>query len=81
MTRDEIQSWLLTFFAERFEIVNPGLDDDLRELHEFDSIDAIDLLSSLEDRLGMELTQDQKKAAMEVRTLNQIVAYVHALQR
>ena len=50
MTRDEIRDRVLTIFAEEFEIVDPGLDDDLREAHGFDSIDAIELLREIEER-------------------------------
>jgi len=79
MTRIEITERLLTIFSERFEIDDPGLDDDLREVHEFDSIDAIELLREIELMLGSELTRDEKKMAMEISTLNQIVDYVEAL--
>ncbi len=79
MTRNEITERLLTIFSEKFEIDDPGLDDDLREEHEFDSIDAIELLREIEIMLGSELTRDEKKLAMEISTLNQIVDYVEAL--
>ena len=79
MTRDEILDFLLRVFRDEFEIEDPGLDEDLREVHGFDSIDAIELLNELERFLGSELTQDEKKSAMEIRTLNQIVDYVEAL--
>ncbi len=81
MTRSEIQAWLLEVFAEKFEIEDPGLHDDLREDHEFDSIDAIELLGSIEDWLGCRLSQDDKKDAMEIRTLDQIIDYIELLQR
>lgn len=79
MTRDEIQKAILAIFANQFEIDNPGLEDDLREVHEFDSIDAIELLREIEILLGAHLTRDEKKAAMEIRTINQIVDYVEGL--
>lgn len=79
MTRDEITERLLTIFSDRFEIDDPGLDDDLREVHEFDSIDAIELLREIEIMLGSELTRDEKKMAMEISTLNEIVDYVEKL--
>lgn len=75
MSRDEIYSWILSIFAEKFEIDNPGLDDDLREEHEFDSIDAIELLREIEIKLGSPLTQEEKKSAMDIRTINDIVDY------
>lgn len=79
MTRDEIRTWLLGIFAQRFEIQDPGMDDDLRAVHEFDSIDAIELLAAIEIRLGIRLSQDDKKDAMMIRTINQIVAYIEAV--
>ena len=81
MTRDEIRDTILKVFETEFEIANPGLDDDLREAHGFDSIDAIELLGEIETMLGYELSQEQKKRAMDnIRTLNQILDYVEGLQ-
>ena len=80
MTRDAIRDHILAVFESEFEIVNPGLDDDLREMHGFDSIDAIELLREIEDMLGFELDQEQKKQAMDhIRTLDQILDYVQGL--
>ena len=79
MTRNEIEPLLLKIFSERFEIDNPGMDDDLREEHEFDSIDAIELLHEIEIMLGSALTQAEKKQAMGISTLNQIVDYILGL--
>ncbi|MBC8420266.1 MAG: acyl carrier protein [Desulfobacterales bacterium] len=81
MTRDEIQSRILEIFREEFEIENPGLDDDLREKHEFDSIDALELLGKIEEFLGSGLTQDEKKQAMDIRTINQICDYVELMAK
>jgi len=81
MTKNDIREKILLIFDEEFEISNPGLDDDLREAHGFDSIDAIELLREIEDMLGFELTQEQKKRAMDnIRTLNQILDYVESLR-
>ena len=80
MTREEIQSQILEIFREEFEIEKPGLDDDLREMYEFDSIDALELLGEIEKLLGTGLTQDEKKQAMDIRTINQICDYVESLQ-
>lgn len=79
MTRDEIKSKIIKIFMEQFEIENPGLDENLREIYEFDSIDAIDLLREIEMLLDSELTRSEKKKAMEIRTLNQIFDYVEML--
>lgn len=79
LNREKLKDDLIRVFAENFEIENPGLDDDLREEYEFDSIDAIELLVEIEQILGVALTQEEKKSAMHVRTINQICDYVESL--
>jgi len=79
LTRKEILHDLIRIFRENFEIDNPGTDDDLREEYEFDSIDAIELLVEIEKMLEFTLTQEEKKQAMDIRTLNQICDYIEAL--
>jgi acyl carrier protein len=83
MTRSEITTAILKIFNDQFEILQPNLDDDLREVYEFDSIDAIELLREIEILLSTQLSRDEKKAAMEIRTINHIIDYVDdlALQR
>jgi len=79
MTRDEIKSEIIRIFRDQFEIENPGIDDDLRDAYEFDSIDAIELLREIEIMLGSDLTQAEKKNAMEIRTINHILDYIESL--
>jgi acyl carrier protein len=79
MTRDEIQSEVLRVFKEQFEIASPDLDENLREAYEFDSIDAIELLREIEVLLGTQLTREEKKMAMDIRTINQILDYIESL--
>jgi acyl carrier protein len=79
MTKSEIVDAILKIFSDQFEIEDPSLDDDLREVHEFDSIDAIELLREIEVLLGTQLTREEKKAAMDIRTINNIVDYVGKL--
>jgi acyl carrier protein len=79
MKRDEILSRILQVFRDEFEITNPGLDEDLRELYEFDSIDAIELLREIELMLGFKLTREDKKRAMDIRTINQILDYIDSI--
>ena len=76
MIKSDITSAILNIFNEQFEIENPSLDDDLREVYEFDSIDAIELLREIEVLLNTQLTREEKKAAMDIRTINHIVDYV-----
>ena len=79
MTRDQISDAILEIFRREFEMENPGLDDDLRETGEFDSVDAIELLLEIERLLKSELTHEEKQMAMEIRTIRQIIDYVELL--
>ena len=79
LTQDDILRELLQIFTDKFEIDNPGMGDDLREEHEFDSIDAIELLVEIEKMLGFALTQEEKKQAMDIRTMNHICDYIETL--
>jgi acyl carrier protein len=81
MIRDEITSKILDIFRREFEIVNPGFDDDLREAYGFDSVDAIELLLEIERMLHHELTHEEKKLAMEIRNIRQIVDYVELMSK
>ena len=79
MTRQDIEKEVRKIFLKEFEVENPELDVNLREAYGFDSIDAIELLLEIEKFLGSELTQDEKKLAMEIRTMNQIIDYIEML--
>lgn len=81
MTREELQNEILRILSREFEIENPDLDDDLKEKYEFDSIDAIELLIEIEKLLKTELTQEEKKQAMDIRTINHVCDYVEALSK
>jgi acyl carrier protein len=79
MERDAIQTAIIQVFKERFEIEDPGVDDNLRDAYEFDSIDAVELLHEIEIILDTKLTQAEKKSAMDIRTINQIIDYIEDL--
>ena len=81
MNRQEIENEVKNVFQREFEIENPGMDDDLRETYEFDSIDAIELLLAIENFLGYEITQEEKKQAINIRTINQICDYIENIAR
>lgn len=81
MTRTEIESEILRIFREGFEIDHPEPDDHLRDKYQFDSIDAIELLVAIEKFLESELTQAEKKRAMDIRSLRQVFDYVESLAR
>ncbi len=70
MTRDELQERIIRILTEDFEFENPGLNDNLRDVHNFDSIDAIELLGKIELILETTLTREEKEQAMEIRTIN-----------
>jgi acyl carrier protein len=79
MTRKEIVEKILVILKDEFEIVDPDLDINLTEEYEFDSIDAIALLEYLEDFIASPLTQEEKKQAMEIRTINQICDFIESI--
>ncbi len=79
MTREEIQAEIIRLLENEFEIKDPGMNDNLRDVYGFDSIDAIDLLGAIEKMLNSELTQAEKKAAMDIKSINQIVDYIETL--
>lgn len=81
MTREQITLKIFEIFQHEFEIVNPGLDDDLREAFGFDSVDAIELLLEIERLLHLELTHEEKKMAMEIRNIRQIIDYVEIMAK
>lgn len=81
MTREEITEAILHIFHREFEMEAPGLDDDLRQSGEFDSVDAIELLLEIERLLQSELSHEEKQSAMEIRTIRQVVDYVEGLAR
>ena len=79
MSRNAIVNEILTVLKDEFEIINPDLNDNLTEKYEFDSIDAIALLEYMEKIIGSELTQEEKKQTLEIRTINHIVDYIEAM--
>jgi len=81
MTRDVLQAQILTILVQDFEFQQPGLDDNLRDDHGFDSIDAIELLGKIERILGFALTREEKEKAMEIRTINDILDYLERIQQ
>jgi len=79
MIRQDIENEVRSIFLREFEVENPELDVNLREAYGFDSIDAIELLLQIEKFLSSELTQEEKKKAMDIRTMNQIIDYIEML--
>ena len=79
MTREELQEKILAILVNDFEFETPGLNDNLRDDHGFDSIDAIELLAKIEKIMGFSIAREEKEKAMEVRTLNDILDYIETL--
>lgn len=79
MTRDVLQEKILDILVRDFEFQDPKLDDNLRDDHGFDSIDAIELLGKIEIIFGFSLTRDEKEKAMEIRTINDILDYLEKI--
>ncbi len=80
MTRDELKVKIVTILTEDFEFENPGLEDNLRDDHGFDSIDAVELLGKIEIILGFSLSREEKMKAMEIRTINDVLDYIEKIQ-
>jgi len=80
MTREQLRKNILSILENDFEFEHPGLDDNLRDDHGFDSIDAIELLGKIELMLGFSLTRTEKEAAMSIRTINDILDYLEKIQ-
>lgn len=79
MKRDVLQEKILTILRDDFEFEQPGLSDNLRDDHGFDSIDAIELLGKIELLLGFTLAREEKEKAMGIRTINDILDYIEAI--
>ncbi len=81
MTTEEIRDTIITILTEDFEFEQPGLNDNLRDDHGFDSIDAIELLGKIETSiLGFSLTREEKEQAMTIRTINDILDYIDTIK-
>jgi acyl carrier protein len=76
MTNKEIERIILQIMEEEFEIVSPDPDVNLGDVYEFDSIDALEMLSQLEQITQLQLTMDEKKRLFDYRTINQICGYL-----
>ena len=81
MTREELQQAITAILVQDFEFKDPAPDDHLRDVHGFDSIDAIELLAKIEKLLGFSLTREEKEQAMVIRTINDILDYIEAMQQ
>lgn len=79
MTRDVMKEKILAILVQDFEFKEPKLDDNLRDVHGFDSIDAIELLGKIEVIFGFSLTREEKEKAMEIRTINDILDYLEKI--
>ncbi len=84
MTREEIESKILMILKDEYEIENLGKNDNLAELHEFDSLDGIDMLGSIEDIFGVDrLDPEKEREAIQILlkdlTLTKLVDYVEML--
>lgn len=79
MTRDVLQEKILDILVRDFEFQDPQLDDNLRDDHGFDSIDAIELLGKIERIFGFSLTREEKEKAIDIRTINDILDYLEPI--
>ena len=80
MTRENLEKNIVAILVDEFEFENPGLNDNLRDVHGYDSIDAIELLAKIEEMLGFQLSRKEKEQAMSIRTINDILDYIESMQ-
>lgn len=80
MTREELQQRITAILVQDFEFKDPAPTDNLRDVHGFDSIDAIELLAKIEAMLGFSLTREEKEQAMGIRTLEDILDYIDTIR-
>lgn len=80
MERAELQEKIIAILVDEFEFEDPGLKDNLRDDHGFDSIDAIELLAKIEDMIGFQLSRKEKEQAMSIRTIDDILDYIESMQ-
>lgn len=76
MGPDEIDRIVRAVLRAKFKIEGVDPDAVLSEAYDFDSIDALEMLGALEDDHGIVLTQRQKKALYDHRTLRSIVHFL-----
>lgn len=79
MKRETLQEEILNILVKDFEFNQPGLADNLRDDHGFDSIDAIELLGKIEHLVGFTLSREEKEKAMGIRTISDILDYIEAI--
>lgn len=79
MTREQILTEIKSILLNEFEIADPDPHENLDEKYDFDSIDAIELIIAIEKMIGAPLTQNEKRQAMGIRTLDQICDYVERM--
>lgn len=78
MSRDEIYEKLKEFMVELFEIPveQIGLDAELADDLDLDSIDAVDLILKLQEFTGRKVSAEQFRT---VRTVRDVIDQVHEL--
>ncbi|MCB2186714.1 MAG: acyl carrier protein [Deltaproteobacteria bacterium] len=69
MTPEVLEAYIREFLAREFEIIDPGRDENLPERYDFDSIDALELITALEDHFRVTLTVAQKKQLFQYRSI------------
>jgi acyl carrier protein len=79
MRRDKLELYLREILLRCFEIEDAGFDDDLVECFGFDSIDAIELLQEIEGFIGIDLTREEEKQLVGVRTLRQVIDCIESI--
>ncbi len=78
MTRESIEKEIHRLLVESFEIPRADIRPDANLFEELglDSLDAIDMLLSMETFVGQRLDDGDKERAKKIRTVDDIVVFV-----
>jgi acyl carrier protein len=81
VTREDIVGEVHRLFIENFEIEKDALSEDSNLFDDLglDSLDAIDMLLSMEAFIGRRLDDGDKERAKQIRTVHDIIDFVEAI--
>lgn len=81
MNRKEIEVKVIQILLDECEIENPGLDENLKDIYAFNSIDLVGIIIEVEQLLGSNLSRDEKEQAATILTLRDIIDYVEEIAK
>ncbi|MDD5223242.1 MAG: acyl carrier protein [bacterium] len=78
MTQEEIYEMIKYYFVEQFEVPQEKISFSAKLFEELglDSIDALDMIGMLEEKLNIEIDEEKIK---NIRTVKDVVDYVSSI--